>query len=148
MKNQELWNAQKELLAHSYGHAQAYTTVVLLAGYAGFFAVWTFLKQDLSKGQVFSSGLLIALSLSSYIIWEIYQAFHRSQALLGLNKAVLDPKNFDTLLAEYKKTQQDRTIRLGRIWIFVFGFTVLTGFSAVSILIYAFIDTLWRMYVA
>ena len=92
MKNHELWNAQKELLAHSYGHAQAYTTVVLLAGYAGFFAVWTFLKQDLSKEQVFSSGLLIALSLSSYIIWEVYQAFYRSRTLLGLTKAVQNPR--------------------------------------------------------
>ena len=148
MTNQDLWNAQKELLAHAYGHAQAYTTVVLLAGYAGFFAIWSFLKQDLSKGQVFSSGLLIALSLSAYIIWEVYQAFHRSRALMGLNKALLDIQNFDKLLAEYKAIEQNRVITLGWVWVFVFGFTLLTGFSAVSILMYAFIDVLWTMYVS
>lgn len=148
MKNHELLNAQKELLAHSYGHAQAYTTVVLLAGYAGFFAVWTFLKQDLSKEQVFSSGLLIALSLSSYIIWEVYQSFYRSRTLLGLNKAIQNPDNFEILLAAHKKNEQERLISFGRVWVFVFWFTVSTGFSAVSILIYAFIDTLWTLYTA
>lgn len=146
MINRDLVNVQKELLAHAYGHAQAYASVVLLAGYAGFFGIWSYLKQDLSKGQVFSSGFLIALSLSAYISWEVYQSYYRSQALLGLNKALQNPENLADLLEEHNKTQQDRTITYGRIWIFVFGFTVLTGFSAVSILMYAFIETLWTMY--
>ena len=115
----------------------------------GFSLFGLFLKQDLSKGQVFCSGLLIALSLSSYIIWEVYQAFHRSRALLGLTKAVRNPDNFEVLLAAHNKNEQKRVITFGRVWVlFVFSFTVLTGFSAVSILIYAFIDTLWAMYVA
>ncbi len=60
--NRDLLDAQKELLAHTYGHAQAYTSVVLLAGYTGFFATWSFLKDDLSKLQILASGLLICSS--------------------------------------------------------------------------------------
>lgn len=146
MINRELVDAQKELLAHAYGHAQKYTSVVLLAGYAGFFTIWSYLREDFSKGQVFSSGFLISLSLSTYIIWEVYQAFHRSRSLLGLNKVVLDPKNFSTLLAEYNKAEHQRAIIFGRVWVFVFGFTGLTGLSAVGILMYAFIEKLWFTY--
>ena len=146
MINRELLNAQKELLAHSFGHAQAYTSVVLLAGYAGFFAIWSFLKNDLSKVQTFSSGLLIALSLSSYIIWEVYQSFYRSRSLLGLATAIEHPENLEELLAEYRRLERDRVIWLGRVWIFVFGLTVLTGFSAAGILMWAFIETLCMVY--
>lgn len=146
MINRDLLNAQKELLAHAYGQAQAYSSVILLAGYAGFFAIWSFLRQDISKAQIFISGFLIAVSLTSYIVWEVYQAYYRSRSLLGLNRAIQDPNNFENLLAEHKKAEHDRQIWFGRIWITVFGFAVITGFSAVAVMLWAFIDTLYRMY--
>jgi len=63
MIDREILEAQKELLAHTFSQAQAYTNVILVAGYAGFFAIWSFIKPELTKATVFWSGLLISLSL-------------------------------------------------------------------------------------
>lgn len=148
MVDQELLNAQKELTAHTFDKAQAYTNVVLLAGYAGFFAIWSFIKPDITKEQVFWSGLLIALSLTAFMLWEIYGSFYRSRSLLGLAKAVNNPAKFHELLEQHKIDEHARIIRFGRIWVVVFGFTVLTGFSAIGILLWAFVSGLWKFYCA
>jgi hypothetical protein len=148
MVDKELLNAQKELAAHTFDKAQAYTNVVLLAGYAGFFAIWSFIRPDITKEQVFWSGLLIALSLTAYMLWEIYGSFYRSRSLLCLAKAVNNPDKFHELLEQHKLDEQARIIFLGQIWVVVFGFTVLTGFSAIGILLWAFVSTLWKIYFA
>ncbi|NTV05451.1 MAG: hypothetical protein HGA59_02950 [Chlorobiaceae bacterium] len=148
MVDKELLNAQKELAAHTFDKAQAYTNVVLLAGYAGFFAIWSFIRPDITNEQVFWSGLLIALSLTAYMLWEIYGSFYRSRSLLCLAKAVNNPDKFHELLEQHKLDEQARIIFLGQIWVVVFGFTVLTGFSAIGILLWAFVSTLWKIYFA
>jgi hypothetical protein len=147
MIDRDQLNVQKELLAHAYSQAQAYTNVVLLAGYAGFFAIWAFLKPDLSKSQIFWSGLLIALSLGTYVLWEVYQSFFRSQSLLGLSRAVQDPANFQRLFIAHKRAEQERVIRFGQAWLVAFTVTVVAGVAAIGILLWAFVSTLWALHV-
>ncbi|RFC37966.1 MAG: hypothetical protein DID89_2727548617 [Candidatus Nitrotoga sp. CP45] len=145
MVDKELLNAQKELTALTFGQAQAYTNVVLLAGYAGFFAIWSFIKPYITKEQVLWSGLLIALSLTAFMLWEIFRQFHQSRSLLELKRALNDPANFHGLLVQHKAKEQTRIIHLGSIWAVVFVFTILTGFSAIGILLWAFVCALWKV---
>ena len=147
MINRDLLNAQKELVAHTFTQAQAYTNVVLLAGYAGFFAIWAFLKPDLSKGQVFWSGLLIALSLATYVLWEVYQSFSRSRSILGLANAVATPERFHELLERYRVAEQDRLIQMRRAWVVAFSVTVVSGVLAILVLLAAFVQVLFALYV-
>lgn len=148
MVDKDLLNAQKELTAHTFSQAQAYTNLVLVAGYAGFFAIWSFIKTDMSRAQIFWSGLLITLSLTTFMVWEIYASFCRSKSLLGLARAVNDPENFLAHLHSHKADEQNRVIRHGRAWAVAFAFTVLTGFSAIGILLWAFVCGLWKVYCA
>lgn len=148
MVDRDVLEAQKELTAHAFGQAQAYTNVILVVGYAGFFAIWSFVKADMTRAQVFWSGLLIALSLTAFILWEIYGAFYRSRSLLSLARAVNDPSNFEKLIAQHRSEERTRVIWLGRVWAITFGFTVITGFSAVGILLWVFVSALWELYSA
>ena len=150
MIGRELLNAQKELTAHNFSQAQAYSNVILLAGYGGFFAVWSFMKPEFTKLEVFLSGFLIALSLVAFMVWEIYACFYRSRSNISLSKAVTkavkNPSDFHQLLSQHNDAEHTRIIRFGRVWAIFFGFSIVTGFSAIFIILWAFMKGLWRLY--
>ena len=146
MTDRELLDAQKELLAHTFSQAKAYTNVILVAGYAGVFAIWSFLKDDLTKATAFSSGLLISISLALFIAWEVYSMFFRSQSILGVARALEDPDRFEQLMLDYRTSEQERIIRYGRIWLIQLPLVVATGFGAIGVLVSAFVHGLWLTY--
>ncbi len=68
-----------ELNAKLFEKAQAYTNVIILAGYAGAFTVWSSTKQSLSaKANIVIAGLL-AFSLLAFVCHEIYGMIQRSR---------------------------------------------------------------------
>ena len=144
--NKQLLDAQKELLSAAFSQARAYTNLILGAGYGGFFAVWAFMRGQLTAPQVLWSALLVTLSLISFVAFEVYSSFYNSRALLNLARAVEDEAHFATRILEWKRDQQRRNIRFGKIWGSVFAVTFLTGFSGGLVLLYAFIRGLVRWY--
>ena len=146
MIDHELLEAQKELLSSSYSKAGAYTNMVLGLGYAGFFGLWALTKEYLTNGQVLWSALLMAISLLTFILFEVYKSFYISQSLLGLERAVSDPQNFRQKILQWQSESHTKTIRFGKIWSSIFWVTVVTGIGGALILMYAFVVTLFALY--
>lgn len=146
MVNQEILNAQKELLSSAFSHARAYTNVVIVAGYAGFFGIWTQMVDEVTKATKFWSGLLISLSIGGFIAWELYGMVVRSKSLLGMATAVNEPERFEELILQHKARERDRMIRFGSIWHIALLFIAGTGFFALGIMLSAFIHSLWLAY--
>src|SRR5690606_4600684 len=146
MIDRAIIDAQKELLAHTFSQAQAYTNLILVAGYAGFFAIWTQLGADMTRATKFWSGLLIALSVAGFIAWEVYGMIQRSRSMLGIARAVNDPARFEQLMEEQRATEHDRAVQIGRAWLVALPFIAGTGFAALFILLSAFVHGLWSMY--
>ena len=143
---QQLLDAQKELLSFSFNRAMAYTNLILGAGYAGFFATWSFSRDRLSAHETLWSALLVTLSLLSFVLFEIFKAFYISKTLLGLSRAVADPEHLAQRLLEWQRDSHAAEIRFGRIWVVTFWFTVLTGVGGGGILIFAFVRALVQSY--
>lgn len=144
--NSDLLETQKELLSSAYSQAQAYTNVILGAGYAGFFAAWGFTRDQLTPTQVLWSALLVTLSLLSFVLFEVYKSFYTSQALLGLSRTVQDPSQFAQLLEKWKLERRSAEIRFGRIWASTFWITLLSGLAGGLVLIYSFVSSLIRLH--
>jgi len=138
--------AQKEILASAFDKAQAYTNVIIFAGFAGYFGIWSLVKDKLTDATVFSSALLISLSIAAFVAWEVYGMIHRSRALMGIAKAVDEPSRYQELIMQHRKDQQVRSIALGKLWHVVLVFTLVTGFSAMAILLSALIHGLWSAF--
>lgn len=146
MANKELIEAQKEILASTFSQAQAYTNLIIAAGYAGFFGIWSFVKDDLTRGTMFWSALLISLSLAAFIAFEIYGMYYRSVTLIGIANALDDAERFESLILRHRAEEKERAIVFGRLWLGVLSFTVVTGFLALFILLSAFIHGIWMIY--
>jgi len=52
-----------------------YTQVVMLAGYAGFFTLWTQTRNEMSLWLFASTGALISTSLFVFVVFELYKAW-------------------------------------------------------------------------
>lgn len=146
MINQDLLDAQKELISSSYSQAMAYTNLIIGAGYAGFFATWAFTRHLLSDLLVLWSALLISISLIVFVGFEVYKMFYISRDNLELGEAVSDPENFEMLIMQFHQKQQTRVISFGKIWARSFGIIVVTGFAVAGLLMTSFIFGLIDQY--
>jgi len=146
MVNQELLDAQKELLSSSYNQLMAYTNLIIGAGYAGFFATWAFTRKLLPDQLVLWSALLISISLISFVGFEVYKTFYMSRDSLELGEAVSNPTQFEELILQHNRKHQDRMIKFGIIWTRTFAISVVSGFAAGGLLMTSFIIGLIKQY--
>ena len=148
MATPEQIEAQKELIAHAFSQAHAYTNLVLSAGYAGFFAIWSFLTPELTKAEVFWSALLVSISLSVFILWEVYQSYYRSRSMLSLAKTVEHPSRFEEALEEHRRSERTRIVNLKNWWVASLVLSVVPAFAGVLILLWAFVRSIYTLYAA
>lgn len=141
-------DAQIKLISAAYDKAIAYTNLIILAGYAGFFGLWQLTKDHLSKPEILWSAILMLTSVLVFVLFEVWKMYHSSHSLLGLAEIFQNPENKKSiakLLGEieaHNVAQRNRTIRLGRVWHVVLVITVFTGLCAVGILAWAFVKAL------
>lgn len=75
---------QKEIVLSSYEQAKSYSNIIMMGGYAGLFAIWSFTKDDLAQWQTMLVGLLAVLSVFSFVLFEIYGVWLRSTQTFNL----------------------------------------------------------------
>jgi hypothetical protein len=143
--NQELQDfieKQKQVITSGYEQAKNYTNIIMMGGYAGLFAIWSFTKGDLDKWQSLAVGLLALLSILSFVIFEIYGVWLRSTQTISLLKQLEEAKKLDKFPDDYGKAEMKRMETASKVWPFFFFFTLATGVLAGMILIYSFIEKL------
>ncbi len=125
-------------------HAVNYTNLILVAGYAGFFAFWASLSDKIPAWMFSLSGFLILLSLVLFIAWEIiksvWQAFHMRR----IGKILAGQKG-PKIIAQYEAAFASYQIKTTAVWVFFLVPTVVTGLGAAFCLIGFFAVGLWKL---
>ena len=98
-----------KLLSALYDRAAAYTNLIIVAGYAGFFAVWGSVKSDLSKSEMLASAFCLSFSLMVFVFWEILVMLYTSRTLGNLNKTLHSAENLCYFEIEIDTTTYDLT---------------------------------------
>ena len=83
---------QKEALVEIFTQAKAYTNVVMVTGCAGMFALWTSQAARMTAATSMGVGLLLAISVSAFVTWELYGMTQRYISLSALRKSIDSPK--------------------------------------------------------
>ncbi len=122
----------------------AYTNLVIVAGYASFFALMPLVKDLLSTDQRRWSALLMLISLAAFAGFEVFKMLFMQFAMIkrldNYNKEARKP-SFD-FIAESKKLQTDLQrlqTRFIPIWVAMVTVSVLAGVAAIAIPTLAFI---------
>jgi hypothetical protein len=142
---EELIQIHEKILTAAYDKAAAYTNLIFIGGYAGFFGLWQLTKDHLAKAQVLWAALFMLMSIITFVLFEVWKMYYSSRGLLGLGRIMSDPENqksIKNLLAEIEKhsaEERKRVIWFGRVWHVALIVALFTGLAAAAILCWAFV---------
>lgn len=128
--------------AGGFEKAIAYANVIILAGYAGAFALLSVTQKFIPDKLLITSVILLAFSLVIFCGWEvgkmIFYARHNRKIIPLLNKK-LSPEKFFNEMENLQLQENLSNIKMGKWWYFILVLTVIPGFSAGGMLLYSYI---------
>ncbi len=78
---EKIVETQIKIVTASCDKAVAYTNVIVVAGYAGFFGLWTLTKAYLSKCQALWAALFMLVSAATFVFFEVYKMTFTTRSL-------------------------------------------------------------------
>lgn len=127
-----------DLQGRMWEKAQSYSNVIMLAGYAGIFAIWSLVKDKLSPCETGIIAILLGISLILYISFELYSMILRSLYAKGaLNVMSTDPTKYFEALAEFEEKVRRSAATLSKVWVWVLPPTIFSGYAAAIYMMYA-----------
>lgn len=139
---QEFIQKQKEVVISSYEQAKSYSNIIMMGGYAGLFAIWNFTKSNLELWQSISVGLLALLSVSAFVMFEVYGVWIRSTQTFNLISQLQKAEKLGNFPADYGKQELKRLEISAKIWPFFFLTALGTALLAALILAWSFVTKL------
>jgi len=139
----DLWVA---IHCKGYEKAVLYTNLIMVGGYAGAFAIWNITSDTLSKSANAWVGLLLVISLSVFVFFEIYKMIYFSRHELDLSSILAKNLPRDAFVKEVER--RDKAMELERTWVMLpvwvasLSISVLTALAAGAILICSFVSVI------
>lgn len=111
-----------------FDKAATYTNVVVMAGYLGFFTVWSNMSDFLSDKEMLISALGITVSLIFFVFWEVFKMIISYRSHARMMKVInTTTNNFEMEYEKLIKKEQVAAIKIKQVWYPVLGIVVLSG---------------------
>ena len=124
--------------------ATSYTNLILVAGYAGYFAFWSTLVTKLPSWLYALSGLLALLSLLLFISWEVIKMTWGTVHLNRINKMILKTVRGPIVLKIIDAASSSHNDRIYRLWLWFLVPTITFGIGAGLLLLVYFAGEVWK----
>ncbi len=134
------------ILTVTFDRGAAYTNLITLGGYAGIFGIWSYTRVQLSPGATILVALLLIISLTVFISFEVYKIVHTTQ--VGLKQRALivseaNPEEFIRRLEALKREVNEEGLRWYLpIWVIHLVVTMVTALGAIGLLVFNFLAVL------
>jgi hypothetical protein len=130
---------QKQILAHLYQTAHGFTNLVIVAGYAGIFAVWQFVRDIIEKEAMIWTAVLITTSILLFAIYETYKMIAQAFFFQRLNRIIFSDLAEEHRIKVWQQAFTERISEQSRIWLYFLLPIVITGYGAAGILLFTFL---------
>jgi hypothetical protein len=130
-----------KVLTAAYDKAIAYTDLILVAGYASFFALWSATKPVLSERLAIAACLSMLISAATFVFFEVYKAIHTSRFMTRNQQLLVepDPRKLQANLKAYEQNEGKQALQFVRVWAVVLAISIPTAVLAVLLLGYCFV---------
>ena len=141
---------QIKILSATFDKSVAYTNLIVLAAYAGFFGLWQLTKEFVTKEVAFLSALLMLVSVAAFVAFEVVKMVYINHNMMEKAKALKLPAVRQTphalarALQEIGEVNERVGVHLMRYWAVTLIVTIASGMAAASVLGYAFVSGLAR----
>lgn len=123
--------------------AAAYTNLIVIAGYAGFFGLISMVKDHVAPFGIILSSFFIVLSLAIFVSYEIIKMVHSNHYLENaIKKANENGEGFIEALAN---SERQFSSFHSRVWKYTFYPTVIFGLLGILIILVCFVISLNNM---
>ncbi len=132
---------QIQVISAAYDRAATYANLIIFAGYAGTFTLWSFTKDYLPEQAAITIALMVGISLFIFCGWEVYKMIYTSSSLRrhsGIMLQDLSSDEFDQATQDAKIQTSTEAVKLYRYWIFILIFTIPLGFGGALLMFYNF----------
>lgn len=146
-QQEKLTRVLAESNAKVFEKASAYTNIIILAGYAGGFTIWSSTKAQLGDKANIWVATLLGFSLLVFIGWEIFMMILRSRQfgkVRPLLTSEISPKDFFKKLEVLKNDEAKSTVWFTGIWSVILFLTIGPALAAIAILAFNFYAILIR----
>lgn len=131
----------RQILAEMFRESTAYSQVMILAGYAGIFALWQLTNDLLTRDQRLITGCFLVASIALFGAYETYKMIYGAWYVRLLGRA-LDHLPVEQRVEAWRAGLVRDQSRELRIWIYFLVPTVFTGFGAAFLLLGLFVADL------
>ena len=115
-----------------------YNSIVVGIGYAGFFGLWSMIRDHTPQSPMLHAlaALLVSISLIVFVFWEVTTTWARTVTVAYQRPGTLG----QTKTWSLAKWAQEREMR---IWPWQFGLALLTGLLGMCLLVASIARQLW-----
>ncbi|WP_375450609.1 hypothetical protein [uncultured Devosia sp.] len=129
-----------EINAASYERRAAYTNLIVLAGYAGAFSLWAFVREDITTQGNAAIAICLSVSLMLFVGFEIFKMSRMALWSVKVGKAFRSDMTALEVMGAVKELrlsqQRESLSRLTKIWLVMLVLTLLSASGAVALLFY------------
>jgi hypothetical protein len=125
-----------------FSAATAYTNVVIIAGYAAFFALWGSTKDIAPKSLILISGLSMIISASAFVFFEVYKMIYVSFSMRKQAKILTAAKDPLPELRAYREASKAASLIFMKVWIATLLVVIPTTLVGIAALVYGYVDAL------
>jgi hypothetical protein len=137
-------NASKEMITHLYKQSSAYTQLIMVGGYAAYFAIWHSVKDYLTPVSALWAALAMLVSIASFVLFEVYKMIYTSAHMVKLGQNI--ENNSQDIVEQWKKLDQEFTQKFYRVWRICLYPSVAFALVALGFLFWGFIWGLTAQY--
>ncbi|AJF49001.1 TPA: hypothetical protein ACGJ7L_002302 [Pseudomonas aeruginosa] len=123
--------------------ASNYTNLIMVAGYAGLFGLWSTLVGRLPQWLYALCGLLALLSLLLFVSWEIIKMVWGSLYVKRTNRIITTVARGKKPMDMYQAAMSLYNVKMHKVWLWFFVPTVVLGVGAGLLLVGYFSLEVW-----
>ncbi len=147
---EEQVEAQIKMLTVIFDRSTAYTNLLLVGAYAGFFGLWQLTREYLSKPQALWSALLVVVSLAFFVIFEVTKMVFIQRDIstkakaLSLPECRSNPQVLTQRMNEVATAHERIGFHFMRFWVLTMFVTVGAGLAGAGVLVWSFVAGLMQ----
>jgi hypothetical protein len=147
---EKIIDTQIKIITASYDKATSYTNVIILAGYASFFGLWSITKVYLSRELTLAAAILMCASAGTFVFFEVYKmsfvSHNFTKKYLAMTEQ-LNGKPLPDILADIQKLEAESrrdALKFLPVWRVCLLVAVITGLGGIGTLFYSLIVALFH----
>jgi hypothetical protein len=141
----EIVDAQIKVFSAVYEKARTYTNLVIVAGYAGFFGLWSLTREYLAPRSALIAAALMGISIAGFVFFEIAQMIfttivsQRKAKVLFRGEPTVTAPDLLSNLRDLDATNMRAALFMAQWWVWTLIPTVAFGLAATVLLLTCFV---------